>query len=309
METGLRRGRSSLNAGIDRLGNIAGVAAATITPFGPGGNDIDPDFTIAHLDMLKREGVHGVVPVGTNGEFPSLTMDEKKRVLATVAGARGDLFLIAGVGSSSLADVIELVDYAAGIGADAALVVPPYYFKDASTLGIIEFFSRVLKSTDIPIFIYNIPMYSGIVISDEIIDALTGHRNLGGIKDTGGEPERTRQLVARYPQLKIFGGSDSLVADALNAGAAGVISGAANVFPGLLREVWDGRKSGGNWQDAAVMVKAVRQVFKSYPWVAATKYALKLRGLPETFVRPPLTDLTVEQKQEMERRLSELALI
>lgn len=291
------------------MDRIAGIAAATVTPFGPGGNEIDLDFIAAHLEILRREGVHGVVPAGTNGEFPSLTMEEKKRVLATMAGAREDLFLIAGAGSSSLPEVIELVNFAAGIGADAALVVPPFYFKDVAAPGIIEFYRRVLDSTDLPIFIYNIPMYSGIVISDEIIDSLAVHGNLAGIKDTGGNPERTRELVERYPELKIFGGSDSLVGDAIAAGAAGVISGVANVFPGLLRRVWDERKVGGNWEEAAGEVAAVRKVFKACPWVAATKYALKLRGLPEAFVRPPLTDLTPAQKQEMEEQLSGLGLI
>lgn len=304
-----RRGRSSWTTGADRLDRIAGIAAATVTPFGPGGDEIDLDFIVAHLEMLKREGVHGVVPAGTNGEFPSLTMDEKKRVLATVAGARGDLFMIAGVGSSSLPEVIELVNHAAGIGADAALVVPPFYFKDAAEQGITGFYRRVLESTGLPIFIYNIPIYSGIVISNEIIDSLAGHSNLAGIKDTGGDPERTRELIGRYPELKIFGGSDSLVGDTVAAGADGVISGVANVFPGLLRRVWNERTGGGNWEDAAGEVAAVRKVFKSYPWVAATKYALKLRGLPETFVRPPLTDLTPAQKQEMEGQLSGLGLI
>ena len=304
-----RRGRFSLTTKADRMAEIAGIAAATVTHFGPGGGEIDPNFIVAQLHMLKRGGVHGVVPVGTNGEFSSLTMEEKKQVLATVAGDRGNLFMIAGAGSSSLPETIELVSYAAGIGADAALVVPPFYFKDAVAPGIIEFYRRVLESTDLPIFIYNIPMYSGIVISDEIIDSLTVHGNLAGIKDTGGEPERTRQLVERYPELKIFGGSDSLVGDTVSIGAAGVISGVANVFPGLLRRVWDERASGGDWEGAAGEVAAVRKIFKSYPWVAATKYALKLRGLPETCVRPPLIDLMPAQKHDLEKQLSGLGLI
>src|SRR3990167_10357770 len=96
-----RRGRSSLTAGVDSMAEFAGIAAATVTPCGPGGSEIDPDFIVAQLHMLKHGGVHGIVPVGTNGEFPSLTMDEKKQVLATMAADKGDLFMIAGVGSSS----------------------------------------------------------------------------------------------------------------------------------------------------------------------------------------------------------------
>lgn len=291
------------------LGEFAGVAVATITPFGPGGGDIKPDFIAAHLEMLKREGVHGIVPVGTNGEFPSLTLDEKKRVMEAAAREKGDLYMIAGVGSCSLAEVIELAAYAARAGADAALVVPPFYFKDVTAPGIVEFYRRVLDGSEIPVFLYNIPVYSGVVISDEIIDPLAGHPKLAGIKDTGGDPERTRVLVERYPDLRIFGGSDSLVGDTLATGAAGVISGVANVFPALLRQAWDARAGRGEPGSAAGTVRDVRKVFKSFPWVAATKYALKVRGFPETFVRPPLTDLSPAQKRKLEGSLSELGLV
>lgn len=291
------------------MGEIAGAAVATVTPFGPGGRDINLDFIASHLDLLRSEGAQGIVPVGTNGEFPSLALDEKKRLLAAAGRDKGDLFLIAGVGSCCVAEVIELADYAADAGADAALVVPPFYFKDAGPPGIVEFYRQALKSIELPVLLYNIPSYSGITISDEIIDSLAEHPNLAGIKDTGGNPETTRRLVRKYPHLKIFGGSDSLVGDAIAAGAAGVISGVANVFPGLLRQAWDARAGGADGKDAAGRVRAARQVFKSFPWIAATKYALKLRGFPETFVRPPLMDLTGEQKRDLESRLAEMGLL
>lgn len=288
---------------------ISGVAVATITPFGPGGLKLDTGFIAAHLELLEHEGAHGIVPVGSNGEFPSLTMAEKKKVLKAAAAARGGLFLLAGAGSSSLPETLELLDFAAAVGADGALVVPPFYFRDVSTAGVVEFYRGVLGHTSLPVFLYNIPMYTGIPITNEIVDSLLDYSNLAGIKDTGGDPSRTRELVRRYPHLRIFGGSDSLTGQAIETGAQGVITGVGNVFPGLVRAVWDARRGGGDVSAPAAKVRAVRQVIKSLPWIAATKYGVSLRGLPETFVRPPQVDLSRKQKQEMKDRLEELGVL
>ncbi|MHB9112699.1 MAG: dihydrodipicolinate synthase family protein [Thermoleophilia bacterium] len=291
------------------MSGISGVAVATVTPFGPGGSRIHYGLIRGHLEMLAADGVHGFVPIGTNGEFCSLTLEEKKRMLLSAGRAKGSLFMMAGVGSCSLPEVLELLDYAADAGADAALVVPPYYFKDVEQVGIVEFYRRVLEGTDLPVFLYNIPAYSGVTITDGIIDSLIGHANLAGVKDTGGDPERTRELVKKYPGLKIFGGSDSLVGEAVVAGAAGVISGVANAFPRLLYEAWMARSSDDGLAVAVAKVNSARKALTRFPWIAATKYALRLKGLPEIHMRAPLVDLTDDQKVELEKQLAELELL
>lgn len=288
---------------------ISGVAVATVTPFGPGGSRIHYGLMRGHLEMLAEEGVRGFVPIGTNGEFCSLTLEEKKRMLLSAGRAKGQLFMMAGVGSCSLPEVLELLDYAADAGADAALVVPPFYFKDVEEAGVVEFYRRVLEGTDLPVFLYNIPFYSGVIITDGIVDSLIGHANLAGIKDTGGDPERTRELVTKYPRLKIFGGSDSLVGEAIVAGAAGVISGVANAFPRLLNAAWMARSSDDSLAAAAARVNSARKALTRFPWIAATKYALRLKGLPEIHVRPPLVDLTDDQKVKLEVQLTALELL
>lgn len=217
--------------------------------------------------------------------------------------------MIAGCGSCSLPEVLDLVSFAQDSGADAALVVPPFYFRDAGEDGIISFYRRVLSATSLPIVLYSIPMYSGLAISDRMIESLLDHGNLSGIKDSGGDPARTRELIGRYPQLKIFGGSDSLAGEAVAGGAAGLISGVANAFPGLIRDLWEAR--GGRGDAAAVgrKVSDVRKVLAAFPWVAATKAALELKGLPESHVRPPLLDLTGKQKEELKAALAELGVV
>lgn len=288
--------------------DLGGVAVATVTPFSPGGEGLDLDFISMHFRMLEREGAQGVVPSGTNGEFPSLTFDEKRQLLAAAAAAKGEMFMIAGVGSCSYREVIELSEYAGEVGADAILAVPPYYFSDISDRGVLAYYSRILDALGPPLILYNIPLYTGVPITNSVIDKLQEHPKLIGIKDTGGDPERTRELIRRYPSLKIFGGSDSLVGRSLAAGAAGVISGVGNVFPGLLRDVWDARVAGADIMEAAQKVSDARSVLKAFPWVAATKYCLELRGLPETVVRPPLDGLDVPEKEEIKERLRQLGL-
>lgn len=288
---------------------VSGVLVATITPFRCGSLEIDYGLLEKHIEFLGQEGAHGIVPAGTNGEFPALTLEEKKKVIEVAGAARGDMFLMAGCGSCSLPEVLELVACAEDAGADAALIVPPFYYSDVGEQGVIAFYQMVLDAAGIPIFLYNIPMYSGVAITNGMIDALMEFPNLGGIKDTGGDIGRTSELVERYAALKIFGGSDSQAAASLGAGAAGIITGAGNAFPGLLREIWDARDKKQSLLEAGQKVKSLREALTAFPWVSATKYAVSLRGLSQTCVRPPLADLTDEEKMELRGKLTSLAIL
>lgn len=287
---------------------LGGVLVATVTPFSSSGEGLDLEFIPRHLDFLREGGAHGVVPVGTNGEFPSLTFDEKKQVLRKVSEHRQGLRFVAGISSCCLPEVIGLAGFAADIGADAALVAPPFYYRDADERGIAEFFQRVLESAGLPVILYNIPMYTGFAVSDYLVDRLLGHENLAGIKDTGGDIGRTRELVERYAGLRIFGGSDSLAGEALGVGTAGIISGAANIFPELLRELWNTVEKGSGKARTGEKVRKLSAVLQSCPWVAATKYGLELRGLPATNVRPPQSGLDAGQKKAIMNGLEELGL-
>ena len=283
---------------------LEGAAVATVTPFKPGGG-IDTGHIYSHMQLLMKGGVQGVVPVGTNGEFPSMTTAEKKQVFAAAAGAKGNMFMIAGVGSCNLAEAVELADFAAGVGADAVLAVPPFYYKDVDESGIVDYYLRLLDRIELPLFLYNIPQFTGLEITDRIINELKDHPGLAGLKDSAGEPERTRRLVDAYPDLKIFGGSDTRVGQALSVGAAGVISGVGNIFPELLRDVWEASLIDEGLDEAAQRVRDLRLIIKSFPWIAATKHCLTLRGLPQTNVRPPLSDLDEAQRRELDRRITD----
>lgn len=276
---------------------MEGMAVATVTPFKPDGG-IDTGYIYKHMQFLEAAGIQGIVPAGTNGEFPSMTMAEKKQVFAAAAGAKGGLFMIAGIGSCNLSEARELADYAAGVGADAVLSVPPYYYSDVDDSGLAEYFLNLLDSVEIPLFLYNIPQYSGTEITDALVDRLLGHARLAGIKDSGGNSQRTRALVDKFQGLKIFGGSDSLVGEALAAGASGVISGVGNFLPELTRDAWEASLIDVGLERAAGKIKGARSIIKRFPWIAATKYGLSMRGMPETGVRPPLSGLSEPQRNE-----------
>jgi 4-hydroxy-tetrahydrodipicolinate synthase len=295
------------------MGKIQGTLPATVTPFIKGGGAVDEDWIPLHLDYLRSRGVDGLVILGTNGEGPSLGLAEKKRVIDTVMANRGELPVVVGTGCSALSDTIEVSQYALEAGADALLIVPPFFFKDISLEGLKQYY-QVLFNALPPggkVILYNIPGMSGVEISDDLMDALLDDysEQLLGIKDTSGILEQTEHYIARYPQLAIFSGSDRLVSAGYQAGAKGAISAVANVFPELVNAVGEAYRESGNVEQAQEKLNKARAILKKYPSRSAIKHLLQMHGgLPLTHVRPPLKDLNQEQQHALRIDLAELEL-
>jgi len=286
---------------------------ATVTPFTKDGLELDPEWMPQHLAYLEKRGADGVLALGTNGEGPSLSQEERKRVIDTVMRARGGLRVFVGTGCSSLTDTIAISRYALEAGADAAMVVPPFYFKELAPEGLITYYEAVFRALppEGKVVLYNIPSHSGIEITDALVDVLAERypEQLLGIKDTSGNLEKTRHYVQRYPQLAIYNGSDGSTAEAYRAGATGSISSTANVFPDLMAAVRNAHVEGGDVAGAQSKVSPVRDLFSRYPSHGTVKYLLHIvAGLPLTHVRPPLVDLTPEQAEAVEREIREMAL-
>ena len=218
---------------------VSGVIVASVTPFTEDGEKVDLEWIPQHLDYLERNGADGVLITGTNGEGPSLNIEERKTIVDTVLENRNGLSVMVGTGFSSLPDTIEMSRYAIEQGADAALVVPPFYFKNISGDGLIEYYTTLFDALppDGKVALYNIPKLSGVEITDGLVDALLDkHPSMFlGIKDTSGSIEQTRHFIDKYPQLLILSGSDIIVAKALESGAKGNVSATANVFPQLVK--------------------------------------------------------------------------
>jgi 4-hydroxy-tetrahydrodipicolinate synthase len=270
--------------------------AASVTPFVSVTGDVDHAWIPAHLRWMEANGLHGVVPCGTTGEGPSLSVAERKAVIDTVLANRGGLKVIPGTGCANLPETVECTRYAIERGADAALVLPPFYFKGVSDGGLLAFFRAVCDA--LPpggrILLYHIPPISQVAIPTAVIDGLLeSHPGaVAGLKDSGGDPEHTAVLCARYPQLKIYTGGAPFLARALADGAAGGIFALSNAFPRAMRAVIDAFAAGESAEEPQRRVTLASDAIKPYGNVPALKALVPaLAGLPPTSPRAPLLPL------------------
>jgi 4-hydroxy-tetrahydrodipicolinate synthase len=223
-----------------------GSLVALITPMRSDGA-VDEKAVAEFADWQIREGTHGLVPTGTTGESPTLSHDEHRRVVEVVVEvAKGRVPVIAGTGSNSTAEAIELTRHAREAGADAALVVTPYYNKPTQE-GMYLHFTAIADAVDLPIIIYNIPPRSVIDMSVETMARLAKHPNIVGVKDATANlarPLHTRRACGEaFCQLS---GEDHTALAFLAAGGAGCISVTGNVAPRLCSEMHTA------WQDGRV---------------------------------------------------------
>ena len=203
---------------------LNGLLPAILTPL-----DLQGNLALEHfptlLDFQRRAGMNGVVVCGTNGEGTSLSVAERKQTLETAIAHRGEFLIVAGTGAASVKDAVELTRHAAEVGADAALVLPPFFFKNPTAEGLAAYFRPVLDAADLPILLYNIPQFSAVAITDELLSLLADHPNLSGVKDSAGDWPRTQEFITRFPHLRIFAGSDRLASRCYAHGGAGCVSG------------------------------------------------------------------------------------
>jgi 4-hydroxy-tetrahydrodipicolinate synthase len=209
---------------------LTGTFTALVTPF--------QDGRVAYADLRKltahqiRSGIDGLVPVGTTGESPPLSHEEHMEVIRfVIAEARGRVPVVAGTGSNSTHEAVELTKLSHEAGADAMLVVAPYYNKPSQE-GLFRHFSAVAEATDKPIILYSIPGRCGIEISVGVVERLRArYRHVAWIKEAGGSVDRVDQLKqAMGRDLTVLSGDDSLTLPFMAVGAEGVISVASNLF-------------------------------------------------------------------------------
>ena len=223
-----------------------GSLAALITPMREDGS-LDEDAFVRFVDWQIKEGTHGIVPTGTTGESPTLSHAEHGRVVElAVEVAKGRVPVIAGTGSNSTEEAISLTRHAKQAGADAALVVTPYYNKPTQE-GLYLHFKAIADSVDLPIIIYNIPPRSVVDMTAETMGRLARHPNIVGVKDATANLARPlhtkRACGAEFCQLS---GEDHTALSFLAAGGVGCISVTANVAPRLCADMH------GAWADGHV---------------------------------------------------------
>ena len=271
--------------------NLAGAYAPVPTPLDA---DLlfDARVLAAHLRWLASEGLDGALILGTNGEFPSLSLDERRTVAEAAVVAASGHRLILGVGSCALPEALEMIEVAASLGYDAVLCPPPFYFRSAPAEGVAAFFLEIIERSVLPVLLYHIPQVTGVPISDDVLDILVDHRRLEGVKDSSGDPEEMRRLLARFGDRCYLVGNDRLVTACLDAGGAGSISAAASVAPALMASVQRARTGQAS-------LDRVRSLLESYGLGPSVKSILHHCGLGEYATRPPLVGLAPDREEAL----------
>ncbi len=261
--------------------------------------EFDARALTTHLTWLSSQGLDGALVLGTNGEFPSLSLAERLAVAEAAAAAASGLRLMLGVGSCSLVEVTEMVRAAAAFGFESVLCPPPFYFRAAPTAGLAAFFREVLDRSDIPVLLYHIPQVTGIAISEELLDAIDGHPRLAGVKDSSGGTDELVRLSRRFAERVYMVGTDRLVTACHSAGGAGSISAGASVAPALVSAV----RRGETAQDR---LDEVRGLLEAYGLGPSVKAILRACGLGEYATRPPLVSLEPSRALELWDQYCEL---
>jgi 4-hydroxy-tetrahydrodipicolinate synthase len=288
-----------------------GSFVATITPMRADGA-LDEDAVARFVDWQIREGTQGLVPVGTTGESPTLTHDEHKRVVEiTIATANGRVPVIAGAGSNSTAEAVDLAQHARKAGADAVLVVTPYYNKPTQE-GLFLHFSAIADQADIPVVIYNIPGRSVVDMSVETMARLAKNKNIVGVKDATANLTRpqhtTRAIGYDFSQLS---GEDHTALAFLASGGHGCISVTGNVAPRLVAQMhsaWaDGRVAEAMVIQATLVPLHDALFAETNP--GPVKYAASLLGHTSEHCRLPLAPCADATKARVRAAMTEVGLL
>ena len=282
---------------------VRGVWCATLTPLTADGR-LDQARLAAHVRRIFAAGVDGAALFGTTGEGQSFSVAERRAGLeALIAAGIAPARIIAGSGCAALADTIELTRHATGLGCAGALVLPPFFFKDVSADGVYASFARVIDGVAddrLRVYLYHIPQVSGVAIAPEVIARLVSAygASIAGVKDSAGDLEHTRRLLAAFPKLRILVGHEPHIPAAVAAGGAGTICGIANLYPRLIRRLYDRAKDPGHLTDLALVERFIAAL-ESFPLFAAFKaLQAELAGDPAwNAVRPPLVALEPNRRK------------
>jgi 4-hydroxy-tetrahydrodipicolinate synthase len=224
-----------------RAEKFAGLSVAIVTPFRDG--RLDSARLREQIDFQVQAGTTCICPVGTTGESPTLTHDEHERVIAeSIAAAGGRILVMPGTGSNSTAEAVRLTKFAAKAGANAALVVGPYYNRPTQQ-GIYEHFKALAEAVDIPICIYNIPARTGRNIEPETIIRLAELPGIAMLKEATGSMDQASQILAAT-DLTVLSGDDSMTLPLLAVGGRGVISVVGNLVPADMKALCDAFDAG-----------------------------------------------------------------
>lgn len=279
---------------------LKGALVAMITPFTQD-NRIDKDGLTSNIDFLTQGGVSGIVPSGTTGESATLTFQEHKDLIDMTVDC-STVPIIAGTGSNSTTEALDLTKYAADAGADASLLISPYYNKPNDE-GIIKHFTTIADNADIPQILYNVPSRTGINMKPEITSQLAKHPNIVGIKEASGDLDQISMIIemTRDEDFVIISGDDALTLPIMALGGVGVISVAANIVPGTVSSLINAFNNDNMNESQRLHRKLapfIRTLFLETNPIPVKK-AAQLIGLAAGHLRLPLVPMSSENEAKL----------
>lgn len=294
---------------------IHGIIVAAITPIDQAYKPI-PSQLIPLLTHFAKLGAHGALILGTTGEGPSFSPMERRQILTEAINIRKRFHafkLLAGTGTPSLDETVELNKTAFDLGYDGVVVLPPYYFRKANEDGLVAWFQQVFRQSvpqDGKLYFYHIPQITGVQISAEFLNRIKDlfPEQFAGMKDSSGSKELAETVTSIFgDEFSYFTGTDKLLSFTLQNGGVGSITALSNLSAHLSRDVWDTFWDGGDSAHEAHLLSA-RSLLEKYPPFPPTIKAVfpKLFPFPKWYVRPPLTPLPQGTAEMLAKQFSAL---
>lgn len=291
--------------------SIHGSIVALVTPMHNDGS-VDWDALKKLVEWHIEQGTHSIVAVGTTGESATLDVEEHAQVIeAVIKAAAGRIPIIAGTGANSTREAIELTETARKLGADAALLVTPYYNKPTQE-GLYQHYKAVAEAVDLPQILYNVPGRTGVDMHNDTVIRLADVDRIVGIKDATGDLNRGHDLINRLNQkIAVYSGDDATAYRLILLGAQGNISVTANVAPGVMSQVCEAAKA-GNREEAEQLnnsIAVLHQILFCESNPIPVKWALSDMGLIGTGIRLPLTVLAESYQPQVHQALLDSGVI
>lgn len=276
--------------------NLNGILPPVTTPFTERG-DVDYGALASNIARYNETGLRGYVPLGSNGEAVHLTADERNRVVETVKrAALSEHTIVAGVNEFSSRAAIEAARAAADCGADAVLVITPYFYKGSMTQErLARHFTEVADHSPLPALIYNVPQNTGVVIESSTIAELGTHQNIIGVKDSAGNMGAIAETLRLAPEgFKVMVGNGGIVYPSITMGATGAILGVACAAPRACVELYEAATAGDHARARELQnrIAPLSQIVTAGLSVPGLKAAMNIIGLAGAFPRAPLSPVS-----------------
>jgi 4-hydroxy-tetrahydrodipicolinate synthase len=269
---------------------IKGVMPALVTPFSEN-FEVDETALRNLIDFVVKNGVTALVPCGSTGEFTSMSIEERKKVISiTVNQAEGKARVIAGTGDAGTDTALEMTKYAEKIGVDAVLIVSPFYLRPTDK-EIFEHYKKIAESTSLPIILYNIPQLTGVEIPWWVVEGLAGIENIVGINDSSGNMPYLMTLFEKvFDKMSIICGHDEIATAALAAGADGLILASANMIPDVWVRIYNLILDGKTKEAFALQrkIQTLARIITRQGGALAVKAGLNMMGMNVGKTRKPL---------------------